>query len=143
VEAHPQVIGWMREDGWHQKPNVEIVHSRWEDVDWQSYRHAFDGVYFDVFPYFSMEESDRVLWFECVRTILKPETGVAMIYNTGTWPQEKQDAFVAGFFRDHVTVGWTRCEVEVPFLIDEWERRGLGVHEVQMPYFSLSPKLGR
>jgi hypothetical protein len=142
VEAHPQVIGWMRDDGWHERPNVEIVHARWEDVPWRDYARAFDGVFFDVFPYRSMGEANRLLWFECVHTILKPRTGVAILYDTGSWPDAQLATFKDGFWRDHVEIGWTSCVVDVPFIVTEWEQRGLGRHEVRIPYFSLTPKRG-
>lgn len=32
VEAHPQVIERMREQGWFEKPNVRIHQGRWQDV---------------------------------------------------------------------------------------------------------------
>lgn len=50
VEAHTTVLGWMREEGWMDRPNVEVIASRWEDVDWTRFARRFDGVFFDPFP---------------------------------------------------------------------------------------------
>ena len=141
VEAHPQVVAWMKEDGWHRRPNVEMIDAAWEDVPWARFRHAFDGVFFDTYQYGTGDRWDQTLWYECVRRILKPRTGVAILYGVG-WTPEAVEQVVRGFFRDHVTVGWTRCRVEVPFEIVEWSTLGVGTHEIELPYFSLTPKVG-
>lgn len=142
VEAHPQVVGWMREAGWDRRAGVEIVHSAWEDVRWNDYEAAFDGIFFDTYPYRSGTPWDQLLWHECVHKILKPETGVVVMYGVG-WKQEAVDQLVRGFWRDQVAVGWASCVVDVPFPIVEWQELGVGAHEVRFPYFSLRPKLPR
>jgi len=139
VEAHAQIIEWMHEGGWHERPGVEIVHSPWEDVRWDDYRQSFDGVFFDTYPYGSGRRWDQLLWHECVHRILKPSTGVVVMYGVG-WTPEAVDELVRGFWRDEVTVGWARCTVDVPFEIVEWKKLGVGKHDIEFPYFTLRPK---
>lgn len=142
VEAHPTVIEWMHQGGWDKRRGVEIVHSAWEDVRWNDYHQRFDGVFFDTYPYGSGRQWDQLLWHECVHRILKPVTGVLVMYGVG-WTSEAVDRLVGGFWRDDVTVGWTRCTVEVPFEIPEWRKLGVGTHEIAIPYLSLQPKGAR
>ncbi|DBA66580.1 hypothetical protein WJX79_008592 [Trebouxia sp. C0005] len=47
IEAHPDVLRKMREDGWEDKPNVHVVHGRWQDVI--SQLGQYDGIFFDTF----------------------------------------------------------------------------------------------
>ncbi len=132
VEAHPQVLAWMRDAGWMSRPGVEIIEDCWEDVDWTPFKHHFDAVYNDVFP-FESGEMDLRLWFEVVRLVLKPRTGVCVLYG----PDLSEDA-VGGLlrkFRGTVNVQWDACRVEVPFVIPEWRRLGTGTHTIRIPWF--------
>ncbi|KAH7115290.1 arginine N-methyltransferase-like protein [Dendryphion nanum] len=51
VEAHPDVIKRMKEQGWHEKPNVTIHEGRWQDVVPKLVEEGvlFDAIYFDTF----------------------------------------------------------------------------------------------
>ena len=51
VEAHPDVLARMREQGWFDKPNVRVVRGRWQDAHLESLG-PFDGVFFDTFGEF-------------------------------------------------------------------------------------------
>uniref|UniRef100_A0A1I8FQ51 ANK_REP_REGION domain-containing protein n=1 Tax=Macrostomum lignano TaxID=282301 RepID=A0A1I8FQ51_9PLAT len=46
VEAHPDVLARMRDQGWPDKPGVRIVSGRWQDV--VADLGPFDGVFFDT-----------------------------------------------------------------------------------------------
>lgn len=47
VEAHPDAIAHARSKGWDQKPGVELIFKRWEDVIEEL--GDFDVVYWDTF----------------------------------------------------------------------------------------------
>lgn len=54
VEAHPDVLKKMREDGWYEKPGVVVHEGKWQDVlpnlvgaDGEDV--VFDAIYFDTF----------------------------------------------------------------------------------------------
>lgn len=51
IEAHPDVVKRMKEQGWHEKPGVVIHEGRWQDI--VPYLVAegemFDAIYFDTF----------------------------------------------------------------------------------------------
>ncbi|KAF2742661.1 arginine N-methyltransferas-like protein [Sporormia fimetaria CBS 119925] len=51
IEAHPDVIRKMRENGWHEKPGVVIHEGRWQDVVTRLVEQGelFDAIYFDTF----------------------------------------------------------------------------------------------
>lgn len=72
MEAHPTVYQKMLADGWDKKPNVRIVHARWQDV--VDELGDFDAVFFDTFDDVSGEVgvmgpariSLKLLTFRCV-----------------------------------------------------------------------------
>lgn len=47
IEAHPDVLAKMRDQGWPDRPGVRIVPGRWQDVIDQL--GPFDGVFFDTY----------------------------------------------------------------------------------------------
>ncbi|QDS78186.1 hypothetical protein FKW77_005504 [Venturia effusa] len=49
VEAHPDVLKKMRENGWYEKPGVVIHEGRWQDVLPTLGDIVFDAMYFDTF----------------------------------------------------------------------------------------------
>ena len=51
IEAHPGVLGRMREDGWYDKSNVVIHEGRWQDIVPKIIQESvlFDAIYFDTF----------------------------------------------------------------------------------------------
>lgn len=51
IEAHPDVLKRMREDGWYDKPGVKVHEGRWQDVVPQLVEQnvVFDAIYFDTF----------------------------------------------------------------------------------------------
>jgi hypothetical protein len=134
VEAHPQVLEWMAEDGWMHRPNVHVLADCWEDVDWTRFRHRFDAVFEDVFP-FDTTSIDLDLWLEVVRLVLKPESGVFVLYGPNLSEAHVDRMFAA--FRGQVSVHWESCQVHVPFVIPEWERFTVGTHTVWIPWVTI------
>ncbi|KAF3051341.1 Arginine N-methyltransferase 2 [Didymella keratinophila] len=51
IEAHPDVLKRMKEQGWDKKPGVVIHEGRWQDVvpGLIEKGELFDGIYFDTF----------------------------------------------------------------------------------------------
>ncbi|KAG9316554.1 S-adenosyl-L-methionine-dependent methyltransferase [Chiua virens] len=52
IEAHPDVLAYMEEKGWHEKSNVKILKGKWQDVlSSDEFRELgmFDVVYTDTF----------------------------------------------------------------------------------------------
>lgn len=51
IEAHPDVLKRMREDGWYEKPGVTVHEGRWQDVvpKLVEDNQVFDAIYFDTF----------------------------------------------------------------------------------------------
>ena len=51
VEAHPQVIARMKEQGWFDKPNVKIHEGKWQDVLPKLIEEgvSLDGMYYDTY----------------------------------------------------------------------------------------------
>lgn len=48
-ESHPDIINKMKQNGWFDKPNVNILHGRWQDVLYNENIQGFDGIYFDAY----------------------------------------------------------------------------------------------
>ena len=46
IEAHPQVIDKMKEEGWDKKSNVTCIFDKWQNVI--NNLPKFDGIYFDT-----------------------------------------------------------------------------------------------
>jgi protein arginine N-methyltransferase 2 len=57
IEAHPDVLAKMEEDGWMEKSNVVVHRGRWQDV-LSCLSNPFDIIYFDTFSedYWDMQE---------------------------------------------------------------------------------------
>lgn len=50
VEAHPDAIAFARQNGWHERPGVELIHAKWEDaLDQLSNGELFDVIYWDTY----------------------------------------------------------------------------------------------
>lgn len=46
IEAHPQVVNKMKEEGWNKKKNVTCIFDKWQNVI--NNLPKFDGIYFDT-----------------------------------------------------------------------------------------------
>jgi protein arginine N-methyltransferase 2 len=51
IEAHPDVLKRMKEQGWYEKPGVVIHEGRWQDIvpGLVEKNELFDAIYFDTF----------------------------------------------------------------------------------------------
>jgi protein arginine N-methyltransferase 2 len=51
IEAHPDVLKRMKEQGWYEKPGVVIHEGRWQDIvpGLVEKNEMFDAIYFDTF----------------------------------------------------------------------------------------------
>lgn len=49
VEAHPDVLQKMRENGWYEKPGVVIHEGKWQEILPTLGDIVFDAIYFDTF----------------------------------------------------------------------------------------------
>lgn len=70
IEAHPDVLKKMKDDGWYEKPNVIILEGRWQEhlpilLDQGIF---FNGIYYDTF---SEHYSDMLDLFDYVVGLLK------------------------------------------------------------------------
>lgn len=139
VEAHPSVLARMREQEWHEKPNVVIHEGRWQDVlpkliesEDGGEPNLFDAVYFDTFaePYSALRT-----FFEDFVIGLLDEGGRWGFFNGLGADRQicydvyakvvELDLFEAGF-----EVEWTRVDVPDLEAGGEWEG-------VRRPYFKI------
>ena len=76
VEAHPDVIVRMKEQGWHEKLNVVIHEGRWQDImpGLMEKGEMFDIIYFDTFP--EEYKALREFFTEYVIGLLDPAGGL-------------------------------------------------------------------
>lgn len=70
IEAHPDVLNFMRDNGWYEKDGVRILEGRWQDfVDTPELINSggFDVIYTDTF---SEDYSDLRRFFEQLPNLL-------------------------------------------------------------------------
>ncbi len=77
VEAHPDVIKRMKEQGWHEKSGVVIHEGRWQDIvpGLMEKGEMFDAIYFDTFA--EEYKALREFFSEYVIGLLDPAGGPA------------------------------------------------------------------
>jgi protein arginine N-methyltransferase 2 len=75
VEAHPDVLKRMKEQGWDKKPGVVIHEGRWQDIvpGLVEKGELFDGIYFDTFA--EEYKALREFFTEYVIGLLDPSGG--------------------------------------------------------------------
>lgn len=75
IEAHPDVLRRMKEQGWHEKPGVVVHEGRWQDVvpDLVEKGELFDAIYFDTFA--EEYKALREFFTEYVIGLLDPSGG--------------------------------------------------------------------
>ncbi|KAF9695182.1 hypothetical protein EKO04_006802 [Ascochyta lentis] len=75
IEAHPDVLKRMKEQGWDKKPGVVIHEGRWQDVvpGLVERGELFDGIYFDTFA--EEYKALREFFTEHVIGLLDPSGG--------------------------------------------------------------------
>ncbi|KAJ4318454.1 Arginine N-methyltransferase 2 [Neodidymelliopsis sp. IMI 364377] len=76
IEAHPDVLKRMKEQGWDKKPGVVIHEGRWQDVvpGLVEKGELFDGIYFDTFA--EEYKALREFFTEYVIGLLDPSGGL-------------------------------------------------------------------
>src|SRR5262249_15408435 len=109
VEAHRDVLAWMEEGGWHLRPNVEIIRSRWEDVDWSKCAGRFNGVFFDPFPYEKSVAAE--IWHEVIRMIVAPK-GRLVIYGPSASDEEIER--LRDLIRRPTKIEKHPCDITIP-----------------------------
>lgn len=75
IEAHPDVLKRMKEQGWDKKPGVVIHEGRWQDIvpGLVEKGELFDGIYFDTFA--EEYKALREFFTEFVIGLLDPSGG--------------------------------------------------------------------
>jgi protein arginine N-methyltransferase 2 len=73
VEPHPSVLQHMRSTGWFDKPGVEILEGKWQDVivDLIADGTEFDAIYYDTFA--EGYEDLKTFFMEGVVSMLAPK----------------------------------------------------------------------
>ncbi|ORY75814.1 Arginine N-methyltransferase 2 [Protomyces lactucae-debilis] len=80
IEAHPDVLREMRRRGWYERPGVEILEGRWQDlVDDLADRETFDGIMYDPFEFWE----DMYAFFDAVVALLKPDGTFCFFHGLG------------------------------------------------------------
>lgn len=138
VEAHPDVLTNMENQGWDKKPGVTIHPGRWQDILPQlvAENQTFDAIYYDTF---AESYSDfREFFTEFVLGLLESDGTWSFFNGMGADRQisydvyqkvVEMDLFEAGF-----DVEWHN--VEIPELDAEWEgvkRKYWNVQQYRLP----------
>lgn len=151
VEAHPQVIARMKEQGWFEKPNVRIHEGKWQDVLPKLVEEgvSLDAIYYDTY---AEDYKDLKQFFDEYVIALLDSNGLFGFYNgLGADRQVCYDVYTKvscrynSAFRYHLTgktqvvelhldeagldVEWT--DIEVPDLASRGEWEG-----VRRPYWA-------
>jgi protein arginine N-methyltransferase 2 len=76
IEAHPDVLKRMKEQGWYEKPGVVIHEGRWQDIvpGLVEKNEMFDAIYFDTFA--EEYKALREFFSEFVIGLLDPAGGL-------------------------------------------------------------------
>lgn len=136
IEAHPEVLAKMKQEGWYEKPGVVVHEGRWQDVlpklSESQEEVVFDAIFFDTFA----EEYSalREFFSELVVQFLDSEGKFSFFNGLGADRQvcydvyqkvAEMDLFEAGF-----DVEWE--EIPVPDLEERGEWTG-----IRRPYWAL------
>jgi type IV protein arginine methyltransferase len=126
IEAHPQVLSRLREQGWYDKPGVIIHEGRWQDVLPQLVEQGvlLDAIYYDTFAedYSALKE----FFSEYVVALLSPDGRFGWYNGLGADRQICYDVYTRVAEIDLNEAGFeTRWEdIEVPRDLkgsDQWE----------------------
>lgn len=76
IEAHPDVLKRMKDQGWYEKPGVVVHEGRWQDIvpSLVEQGEMFDAIYFDTFA--EDYKALREFFTEYVIGLLDPAGGV-------------------------------------------------------------------
>ncbi|KAF8906497.1 hypothetical protein CPB84DRAFT_1813755 [Gymnopilus junonius] len=81
IEAHPNVLEFMKKTGWYEKPRVKILQGRWQEFIRNPNDlsiHGFDIVFTDTF---SERYTDLRQFFECIPNLLADEDSRFSFFN--------------------------------------------------------------
>ncbi|KAL8697095.1 MAG: hypothetical protein Q9201_007311 [Fulgogasparrea decipioides] len=127
VEAHPDVLTRMREEGWHEKEGVVVHEGRWQDIlpkllesEEEGESVMFDAIYFDTFaePYTSLRH-----FFENFVIGLLADDGKWGFFNgMGADRQICYDVYTKVVELDLFEAGWDVEWTTVP--VEDLEERG-------------------
>ncbi|TID22472.1 arginine N-methyltransferase 2 [Venturia nashicola] len=132
VEAHPDVLKKMRENGWYDKPGVVVHEGKWQDILPTLGDIVFDAIYFDTFA--EEYKALREFFSEWVVQFLDSEGKMSFFNGMGADRQicynvytkvVEMDLYEAG-----LDVEWE--DVNIPDLKEAGEWNG-----VRRPYWAL------
>ncbi|WPH04866.1 protein arginine N-methyltransferase 2-like protein [Acrodontium crateriforme] len=138
VEAHPRVQKKLRDEGWHDKPNVTVLEGRWQDVLPKLIEEGvqLDGIYYDTYAedYKDLKE----FFAEYVIALLNRDGKFGFYNGLGADRQVCYDVYTKvvelDLFDAGMDVEWT--DIAVPDLKgrDEWAG-------VRYPYWNVDKYL--
>lgn len=135
IEAHPDVLKEMRRLGWYEKPGVEILEGRWQDVvDSLADRETFDGIYYDPFEYWD----DMHQFFDAVVALLNPDGVFSFFHGLGADNQTFYDVYTRILEIELSDFGMTTVfeEMDVQTKDEEWsgaKRRYWKLQKYRLP----------
>ncbi|KZS98557.1 S-adenosyl-L-methionine-dependent methyltransferase [Sistotremastrum niveocremeum HHB9708] len=132
VEPHPDVLRFMREKGWYERPNVTVFEGKWQDfVESERFLEGggFDAVYTDTF---SENYEELKKFFEYLPDLLSGPDAVFSFFNgLGATNATFYDVYtqVSELHLTEIGLSTEWFDVDVRSAIDRWS----GTRE----YFSL------
>ena len=105
IEYHPDVYNKMVEDGWLEKPNVNIIFKPWQEV--LGDLPKFDGIYFDTW------HEDQFLFDDYVSRILK-EGGIYSFFNNPRIPHQKINSLTSQLLKENFDIIMNPVEIKGP-----------------------------
>ncbi|KAF2770411.1 arginine N-methyltransferase 2 [Teratosphaeria nubilosa] len=124
VEAHPAVIKKLKDEGWHEKPNVTVHEGRWQDVLPKLIEQGvvLDGIYYDTY---AEDYKDLKEFFQEYVIALLDKHGKFGFYNgLGADRQVCYDVYTKvselDLFDAGMDVEWTMVKVPDLKSRDEW-----------------------
>lgn len=123
IEAHPDILTNIEDQGWDDKPGVTIHPGRWQDIlpQMAADGQTFDAIYYDTFAESYADFKD--FFTEYVLNLLESDGQWSFFNGMGADRQisydvyqkvVEMDLFEAGF-----DVDWT--DIDIPVLDAEWE----------------------
>ncbi|GAB7355433.1 hypothetical protein MBLNU459_g5943t1 [Dothideomycetes sp. NU459] len=140
IEAHPDVLKRMREDGWYDRPGVKVHEGKWQDIVPMlvEQNEVYDAIYFDTFAedYKALKE----FFSESVIGLLDPEGRFGFFNGLGADRQVCYDVYTKVVEMDLFEAGLDTDfeDIRIPDLEEkgEWEgvrRRYWALDNYRMP----------
>lgn len=123
VEAHPDILTNIENEGWDKKPGVTIHPGRWQEILPQlvAENQTFDAIYYDTF---AESYSDfREFFTEYVLGLLESDGRWSFFNGMGADRQISYDVYQKVAEIDLMEAGFDVewHEIEIPDLTEEWE----------------------